>query len=165
MNNLRLNLPVLEIAKGGYMMAAVKKFQVQAKLGEKYTIESTIGNHTVYVDQPQAGGGNDKGPAPLEVLFLALASCIITVGRIIARQKRITLRTMEVNVKGDVDLEVLLGKSKANRAGFGAIKVVVTIDADMSPEEKEAFLVELEERCPVSDNLLHETPVSLVLAG
>jgi putative redox protein len=147
------------------MMAAVKTFNVQAKLGEKFTIESKIGNHTLYVDQPQTGGGNDKGPTPMEVLLLALASCIMTVGRIIARQKRITLRTMEVNVEGDVDLEVLLGKSKANRAGYGGIKAIVTIDADMSPEEKKAFLVELEERCPVSDNLLHTTPLSLELAG
>lgn len=146
-------------------MAAVKKFQVQAKMGEKFTIESTIGNHTVYVDQPQAGGGNDMGPTPLELLFLALASCIMTVGRIIARQKRINLRSMEVNVEGDVDMEVLLGKSKSARAGFAGIRALVKIDADLSPEQKKAFLAELEERCPVSDNLLKETPVSVELVG
>ena len=36
-------------------MAALKKFQIQAKMGEKFTIESTLGNHVVYVDQAQAG--------------------------------------------------------------------------------------------------------------
>ena len=89
----------------------------------------------------------------------------MTVGRIIARQKRITLRAMEVSVDGDVDMEVLLGKSKANRPGFGGIRVVVKIDADLSPEEKKVFLAELEARCPVSDNLKNATPVSVELAG
>jgi uncharacterized OsmC-like protein len=162
-NHIEYRLRVL--TKEVILMAALKKFQIQAKMGEKFTIESTLGNHVVYVDQAQAAGGDDKGPTPLELLFLSLASCIMTVGRIIARQKRITLRAMEVSVDGDVDMEVLLGKSKANRAGFGGIRVVVKIDADLSPEEKKAFLAELEERCPVSDNLKNATPVSVELAG
>ncbi|MEZ5578014.1 MAG: hypothetical protein R3F36_05055 [Candidatus Competibacteraceae bacterium] len=35
------------------------------------------------------------------------------------------------------------------------------IDADMTREEKEEFLHEVDRRCPVSENLLNATPITL----
>jgi hypothetical protein len=62
--------PASVLTKEVILMVSLKKFQIQAKMGEKFTIESTLGNHVVYVDQAQAAGGDDKGPTPLELLFL-----------------------------------------------------------------------------------------------
>ena len=33
----------------------------------------------------------------------------------------------------------------------------------MTPSEKKAFLAEMDARCPISDNILHETPVQFVI--
>jgi uncharacterized OsmC-like protein len=62
-------------------------------------------------------------------------------------------------VEGAFDLETLLGKSTENLAGFAGIKVMLHIDADMTKQEKEDFIKEVESRCPVSDNLVNNTPV------
>ncbi len=144
-------------------MATVKRVQVEAHMGERFKIQSTIGSHTVYVDQPKTGGGEDAGPTPLEYLFLSLAGCIATIGRIAAKQKRIALRSMDVKVEGDLDVEGLMGRSTGGRTGFGEIKVTVRMDADLSQQEKEAFLHELDRRCPVSDNLRDVTPTTFVV--
>jgi putative redox protein len=140
-------------------MAKMKTIGIAARLDEKFKIEVKAGDHIMYVDQTKAGGGSDAGPTPLEYFFASLAGCIGTIARIIATQKRITLNGIDMKIEGAYDVETLLGKSKENRAGFAGIKVILNIDADMSKEEKEAFIHEIESRCPVSDNIANATPI------
>jgi len=144
-------------------VATVKHVAVEAHMGERFKIESTIGSHTLIVDQPKTGGGEDAGPTPLEYFFLSLAGCIATIARIAAKQKRINLRAMDVKVEGDLDVEGLLGRNPAAPVGFSGITVTVKMDADMSQEEKEAFVQEVDRRCPVSANIHDATPVTLVV--
>lgn len=144
-------------------MASVKRVTVDAHLGDRFKIESTIGSHTLVVDQPKTGGGEDAGPTPLEYFFLSLAGCIGTIARIAAKQKRINLRAMDVTVEGDLDVEALMGRKPDAHSGFTGITVRVKMDADMTQEEKEAFLHEVDRRCPVSDNIHNATPMTFVV--
>lgn len=141
-------------------MATIKNVQVEAKLIEKFRIEGNMRHHTVYVDQPEAGGGDNSAPTPLEYTLLSLAACVITISQIVAKQQRIQLRHIDVKVEADIDAEVFMGKGQDNRVGFRGIKVITEIDADMSLEEKKAFLETVDQRCPVSDNLKALTPVA-----
>jgi uncharacterized OsmC-like protein len=145
-------------------MAKMKTVSIEAKLGEKFKVEVKAGNHTLYVDQPQAGGGADEGPNPIEYLFTSLAGCIATAARIIAIQKRIKLNGMDMKIEGVFDTEIILGKSKENRPGVTGINVTLNIDSDMTKEEKQAFVEEIESRCPVSDNIENATPVKFEVA-
>jgi uncharacterized OsmC-like protein len=145
-------------------MAKMKIVSIEAKLGEKFKVEVKAGNHTLYVDQPQAGGGADEGPNPIEYLFTSLAGCIATAARIIAIQKRIKLNGMDMKIEGVFDTEIILGKSKENRPGVTGINVTLNIDSDMTKEEKKAFVEEIESRCPVSDNIENATPVKIEVA-
>jgi uncharacterized OsmC-like protein len=97
-------------------------------------------------------------------MFTSLAGCIATVARIIAIQKRYKLNGMQMRVEGTFDQETILGKSKENRPGVEGINVTLNIDAEMTKEEKEAFVHEIESRCPVSDNLACVTPIKVELA-
>ena len=145
-------------------MAAIKAVQVSARMGEGFTIESKIRDHTLYVDQPKSSGGKDAGPTPLEYLFLSLAGCIASIGRIVATQQKLPVTGMEMEVKGELDTEVLLGKTSAGRAGFTGLTVSVKVHGDMSEADKLKFLHEVDRRCPVSDNLMNTTPVKVELA-
>jgi len=141
-------------------MATNKKVTLSAKLVEGFKIEATARDHKLFVDQPVSGGGTDAGPTPLEYLFVSLAGCIITVAKVCARQKRIGLRDIKVEIEGELDLDRFQGKSTDARAGFSSIKVKVDLDADMTPEEKRAFIEEVDSRCPISDNIAHATPIT-----
>jgi uncharacterized OsmC-like protein len=144
-------------------MAKMKTVSIEAKSNERFKVEVKAGNHTLYVDQPTTGGGTDAGPNPIEYMFTSLAGCIATVARIIAIQKRYKLNGMQMKVEGAFDQDTILGKSKENRPGVGGINVTLSVDADMSKEEKEAFVHEIESRCPVSDNLSCITPIKVEL--
>lgn len=144
-------------------MATVKTVKINSKWLEKSLIEVKAREHTVYVDQPEASGGTNKGPTPLEYLFVSLASCLITIGLIVARQKQLKINGLSADVEGDIDYDVLLGKSKEPRAGFYRIKVLVKVDGELTQQEKEEFIKEVESRCPIADNLLNHTPIEVVV--
>jgi len=140
-------------------MAKMKTISVEAKLGEKFKVEVKAGARIIYVDQPKAGGGGDEGPNPLEYFFTSLAGCIATAARIIANQKNIKLKGMDMKIEGAFDTEILLGISKNNRAGMSGITVTLNMDSDMSKVEKDSFAQEMYSRCPVSDNIANITPL------
>lgn len=142
---------------------AKKLVSVDAIQVDGFKIETKSRQHISIVDQPVAGGGTDAGPTPLEYLFVSLAGCIVTIGHIVARQQRLPVRKIEVHVEGELDTDVLMGKSTATRAGFSGIRVHTKIDADMSQEEKEAFLHDVDARCPISDNIHDLTPIEFIV--
>jgi uncharacterized OsmC-like protein len=143
------------------IIMAIKTVKVQSVLDSKFRLESNIGNHTIIVDQPTSAGGTDAGPSPLEYLFVSLAGCIGSVGRIVAMQKKLDLRGMTVSVEGDINVDGLLGKPSDDLIGFKEIRIMVDVDSDMSAEEKETFVHEVDSRCPVSFNLLNVTEIKI----
>lgn len=63
----------------------IKTVSIEAAQVDGFKIETRMREHIAYVDQPAAGGGTNSGPTPLEYLFISLASCIITIGHIVAK--------------------------------------------------------------------------------
>lgn len=147
------------------MSSKLKSTQIQAKLGPNQQVIVQADQHELVIDQPKAAGGDDLGPTPLQMMFAALAGCIGTIGRLVAMQEKITLRDMHMRISGDLDVMVLLGRNTEDRAGFQSIRIEVDLDADLTDEEKLAFLHKVESRCPVSDNLAARTPIELSLAS
>ena len=141
-----------------------KTVQVEIKQGSGFKTECWAGKHVVVIDQPAPAGGTDAGPTPLDVQLMALGSCIAAIGRIIANQRKLAVRGIEVAVEGEIDTDGLLGKPTNKRVGFSAITARVKIDADISAAEKEKLLHEIDERCPISENLKNATTVSIILA-
>lgn len=137
---------------------ALTKVSVKSVLHEGFKIDVTS-SHNFVIDQPVAGGGTNAGPNPLEVFLSSLAACVCTLGRIIATQRRINLRSIEAHTEGDIDKDFLLGKTTEGRAGFIEIRTIVTIDADLTEEEKVELLHEIERRCPIADNIALTTKV------
>jgi len=142
----------------------MKTIQLEARQVSGYKIEVKARNHILYVDQPEASGGANSGPTPLEYQFASLASCVITIGHIVAMQRRLPVRGIAVKVEGQLDTDVFLGKNSVDRAGFVGIQVHVTVDADMTQDEKEKFIADVDRRCPISDNLHNTTPITFVVA-
>ena len=145
-------------------MPTMKTVKVTAAGPDGWVVTTKAGQHTALVDQPEAMGGTDTGPSPLDYVFVALGGCIVTIAKIVAGQRRIDLRGMDVEISGDLNLAVLRGQERDDRAGFQNISIKVSVDADMTPAEKKEFLEEVDKRCPVSDNLMNTTPIQIEVA-
>lgn len=138
-----------------------KQVTVEVVQSNGFRTECKAGKHTIVIDQPAASGGTDTGPTPLDYMLAALGGCIGAVGRIVASQRRLAVRGFRVSLTGELDTDRLLGKTSAGRVGFSVISAQVSVDGDLTPAEKAALVHEIDERCPVSDNLQAATPVRI----
>lgn len=142
----------------------LKTIRASGNLDHAFTITVESGNHVIRMDQPKNAAGQDLGPTPLELILAAVAGCFGTIGRFIAHQRKFELRGMQFEIEADYDPDGLLGRRSDVRPGFQALRVKVTMDADLSREEQQVVLKEIERRCPLADNLLHGTNLVTTLA-
>ncbi|WP_439184775.1 OsmC family protein [Carboxylicivirga taeanensis] len=142
---------------------ALSTLKVGAKMDKGFRTEIQC-SHNFVVDQPKPVG-TDEGPNPMEIYLSSIPACICAIGRIIANQQRLPVRGISVQLEGDIDKDFLLGKTEEGRAGFVEIRTFVEIDADMTTEEKRAYLHAIEKRCPIADNTAFTTNLKTELIG
>lgn len=127
--------------------------------------QTPIGDHDFILDQPITAGGTDKGPTPIDAFLSTISSCLGTIARIVARQRGVKIDKMEFQVSGEIDIDILLGRSDEGRAGFKSINIDAYIESpDLDEEGKIQFLHEVDRRCPVSETVLNGSSIEINLA-
>lgn len=140
-----------------------QRFSVSATAeSETRTAVETRGFEFV-VDEPAPLGGTDDGPNPVEYLLGAWAGCLTVVAHTVADERGIVLHDLEIDLEGDLNPAGFLGEREDVRPGYQSIDVTISVDADEDEETLEAWLAEVERRCPVGDNVQHETPATITL--
>lgn len=104
-----------------------------------------------------------EGPSPLEYVLAGYAGCINALGKIVAKDHGIVLKSLQVEITGALSLDKYQGKTSNNRAGFSSIDVVIKPTSDATLEQLKKWLEEVEFRCPIHDNLINPTPLSVTL--
>lgn len=117
----------------------------------------------IFMDEPPELGGRDGAPSPLEFILAAHGGCLSYMTFYIGKELGIEVRGTEIAVKASLDPAKFAGKDRAVRAGYQAVEVSIRVDADATPEQLRKLQEEVEARCPVSDNIAHETPVRISL--
>lgn len=113
------------------------------------------------VDEPQSLGGGNTGPNPVEYVLGALLGCLNVVVHLVAKEHGVTLTSFKATARGDLDPAKFLGKNMDIRAGYEAIEVTIEVEGDADSDTLDEIARISELRCPVSDNLAFETPVSI----
>ena len=146
-------------------MPKLKKYSVTTTLERGPLAQTSVGEHTLLLDQPVAAGGTDLGPTPVDAFLATIGSCLGTIARLVAHQKKITLEKMEFKVSGEFDVDILLGRSEEGEAGFQSLNVDAVLESpDLDEQGKIGFLEEVDRRCPVSQTVLNGAPVSINLS-
>ncbi len=81
----------------------------------------------------------------------------------VAKEQGIVLKSLQIEISGTLSLDKYQGKISYERAGFKSVEVVVKPTSDATLEQLKDWLIAVENRCPVQDNLANPTPVSVVL--
>ncbi|MCL1827024.1 MAG: OsmC family protein [Candidatus Cloacimonetes bacterium] len=140
-----------------------KQVIATASIGDSYLIDVQARHFSYKIDQP-APVGADSAPTPLDYFLFSLGGCMCTIGKTLADYRKIALRSIKVEINGDIDTDFLLGKTDEGRAGFTKIQMKVNIDADMTKAEKEAFVEEIEKRCPLADNVKEKSNIEVIVS-
>lgn len=135
---------------------------VHAKSETPTRLKIKSGKFKMIIDEPENMGGTDMGPSPVQVLLMSLAGCLNVTGHEVARQKGMKLNGMKIDINGSMNPCTFMGCSFDERAGFQHINVSIKADFEnASKEEIDAWLLETEARCPVTDNIKESTKISV----
>ena len=152
------NAPVngLDLAALGEVVEAIEKDANQAKVGFQVTTrwlgqtksehivdgfdiggQRVTRSHKIIADEPVELLGTDSAANPQELLMAAFNACI-TVGYVAgAALKGITLDSLEIATKGELDLRGFLGLSDAVAPGYEHVDYEVRIKGDGSAADFE----------------------------
>jgi uncharacterized OsmC-like protein len=111
-------------------------------------------------DEPNALGGTDTAPNPVEQLLGSLGNCLAVGYAANASVAGITIRELRIDLEGDLDLHAFLGLADGH-PGFSAIRVAVHLDTDAD----EAAVADLHARVaatsPVGQTLSKAIPIEI----
>ncbi len=129
-------------------------------LGEEQSHRQTF---TIDTDHPEVFAADDNGPTPVETALAALTGCLVGGVASVATHRGIQLRSVTATIEGDMDLQGILGIDPEVRNGFNGVRVSFDIDADATPEEKQALVAQSQKRSAVFD--LFTNPTAVVVAA
>lgn len=142
----------------------------QLYTGEVRTVGESMARSTtevhafkIFMDEPPELGGKNGAPSPLDFLLAAHAGCLNYMTFFIARELGIPVSGTEITVKGTLDTGKFAGTDRSVRAGYQSLEATIHIKTTASAEQLARLRSEIEQRCPVSDNLVQPTPVHLTL--
>ena len=122
----------------------------------------TARHFKIIIDEPVSLGGADDGPNPVEYVLAAVSGCLNVVGHIIAAEMGFELNGLTIEAEGVLDPARFMGKSLNERAGYKEIRIKLKPETNADKQVLEKWKEAVS--CPVSDNLVNATPVSIMLS-
>lgn len=104
------------------------KETVNVSLKEKMAFEVELNGHKFVIDAVEKVGGEDKGPRPKPLMLAALGGCTAMDVVSILRKMRVSFKTINVKVDGEL--------TKDHPVHFSKMHIIYEFTGDNLPEEK-----------------------------
>ncbi|MCK5856069.1 MAG: OsmC family protein [Bacteroidales bacterium] len=139
--------------------------KIHGKSESATRINISAGKFKMIIDEPEQMGGSNLGPSPVQVLLMALAGCLNVTAHEVAKQRELGLKSLSIEIEGNLDACTFMGCNDENRAGFENISVNMNAKFEkfLMQETIDSWLEETERRCPVTDNIQSMTNIELSL--
>lgn len=113
----------------------------------------------------QIGGNNDR-PNAAEMLLAALAGCYESTMRMVADHLGVSIRSLEVVARGDVDARGCLAMDQSVRVGFPSIEMSVHLEVKdgTDPRRVEMLHAAADRLCVTKDTLETGVPITVTRA-
>jgi len=134
--------------------------------GESVSAAKFVGksrNFQITIDEPPELGGTDEAANPVEYTLASLAGCLNVVAHLIAKEQHIEIKSLKIDIEGELNPGRLLQGDASERAGFTNIRVKLDVDSDADEAALKKWLETVEDRCPVTDNLANQTTVEITV--
>lgn len=135
-------------------------FSVTGESHNATKFEAKARNFSFIVDEPEALGGNNHGPNPVEYLLGSYAGCLNVVVHIVAAEEGVQINKLNISIDGDLDPAKFVGQPGFNRAGFQQINVTLDVDANADDAAINKIIGIAKNRCPINDNLSNVTQIN-----
>jgi len=133
--------------------AALVTLRAEGKLGEGVSCSVATGRALVAAGLHPATGGTGALVCSGDMLLQALVACAGVTLSAVATALGIALRGGSLVAEGDLDFRGTLGVAKEVPVGFRKIRLAITLDGDIGPEERRRLLELTERYCVVYQTL------------
>jgi uncharacterized OsmC-like protein len=119
------------------------------------------GGHHLLCDEPESIGGTNAGPSPFSLLEMALANCTITTMWRVARDERIPVEEIEVDVSSKPSHNDETAESSYRVTcdlRMLEMRRRITVSGEINDEQFRALLWGAE-HCPVSNSIEVAIPI------
>jgi len=141
--------------------AAQTTWSAEVRWTGAFRSEAAVRGFTpVASDEPNALGGTDTAPNPVEQLLGSLGNCLAVGYAANASVSGITIRELRIDLEGDLDLHAFLGLADGH-PGFSAIRVAVHLDTDADEAAVADLHAKVAATSPVGQTLSKAIPVQI----
>ena len=144
---------------GTHAVTRVKDFY-----GAKKEDDSRTETFELHHDEPPVILGNNLGVNPVEYAMSALAGCVTTTFVVYAAARGIDLKSVRVELEGELDLRGLLHLDENIRPGYEQIRMKYFVESDAPRDQIEDLLQYARRRSPVHDVITNPVSVKVELA-
>jgi uncharacterized OsmC-like protein len=137
--------------------SALITLRASGELGAEVSCSVETGRALVAAGLHPATGGSGLAVCSGDMLLQALVACAGVTLNAVATSLGIAVRSGTLTAEGDLDFRGTLGVSKETPVGFRDVRLVIDIDTDAAPSEKEKLL-ELTQRYCVVYQTLRQSP-------
>jgi len=120
---------------------------------EKLQFTARVGGHDVILDQSAAGGGDDAGPSPLDLLGAALGSCVALYVYKFLGTRHLSTEGLRVEV-------VQHSAHNPHRIARFEVRIVLP---DSVPAVYKPMIEAVARVCPVHNTLAHSAEVAVAV--
>jgi uncharacterized OsmC-like protein len=142
---------------GGHSRTSIQGFH-----GAGQEDDSRAEPFTLDGDEPPVLLGENHAPNAVEAVLHAAASCLAVGFVYNAAARGITVRSLEFDLEGDLDLHAFLGLTDDVRPGYQEIRITYRVDCDASAAEVDELCTYVQRTSPVIDIL--RNPVTVKVA-
>ena len=141
------------------------QIKIHGKSESATKLNISAGKFRMVIDEPEQMGGSNEGPSPVQVLLMALAGCLNVTAHEVAKQNNLGLKSLNIEINGNLDACTFMGCNDKNRAGFENIEINLNakFESYQTQNAIDLWLSETERRCPVTDNIKSSTNIALHL--
>jgi uncharacterized OsmC-like protein len=100
---------------------------------------------------------------PVEYFLGSVLGCLNSTATMVARDMDVDIEDLELRVESGVNYATYRGEASDDRPGLQGLEVTMSVAADADQSALEEWLSAVKDRCPVTDNVEHETGVDVDL--
>ncbi len=138
----------------------LKNFSVDFEKKSGFEGEARMRGFTITIDEPEAMGGTNKGPNPIEILLASLGGCLDFTGTIVAKEMGYELEDFQMELKGGLDPRGVAGNPDVI-PGLQLVKVDIKKIEGIPEDKIPEFIAQIDKRCPVDDTLCRSLEVEI----
>jgi putative redox protein len=116
------------------------------------------GRHELQADEPVGSGGQDRAPAPYELLLSALGACKAITMRMYAKRKGWPLQRVQVILSQEKSHADDCANCDSTGSRIDRINVEIKLHGELSVEQRQRLLA-IAEKCPIHQTL--SSPVQI----